>query len=50
VTGVPDITLNNGNTIPQFGFGVFRIRPEDTAEVRGPVACHRRSRLESSSG
>jgi 2,5-diketo-D-gluconate reductase A len=23
--------LNNGRTIPQFGFGVFQIRPEDTA-------------------
>jgi 2,5-diketo-D-gluconate reductase A len=22
--------LNNGRTIPQFGFGVFQIRPEDT--------------------
>jgi len=31
VTAVPDIMLNNGRTIPQFGFGVFQIRPEDTA-------------------
>ena len=31
VTAVPDIMLNNGQTIPQFGFGVFQIRPEDTA-------------------
>jgi 2,5-diketo-D-gluconate reductase A len=30
VTAVPDIMLNNGNTIPQFGFGVFQIEPEDT--------------------
>jgi 2,5-diketo-D-gluconate reductase A len=30
VTAVPDIMLNNGRTIPQFGFGVFQIRPEDT--------------------
>ena len=27
---IPDITLNNGQTIPQFGFGVFQIKPEDT--------------------
>src|SRR5215813_15427645 len=31
VTAVPDVTLNNGRTIPQFGFGVFQIRPADTA-------------------
>ena len=30
---VPDITLNDGNTIPQLGFGVFQIDPEDTAEA-----------------
>ena len=28
---VPDISLNNGSTIPQVGFGVFQIKPEDTA-------------------
>ena len=28
---VPDISLNNGSTIPQLGFGVFQIKPEDTA-------------------
>ena len=28
---VPDITLNDGNTIPQLGFGVFQIEPEETA-------------------
>ena len=28
---VPDVMLNNGRTIPEFGFGVFQIRPEDTA-------------------
>ncbi len=27
---VPDLMLNNGKTIPQFGFGVFQIEPEDT--------------------
>jgi 2,5-diketo-D-gluconate reductase A len=30
---VPQITLNNGNTIPQLGFGVFQIEPEDTADA-----------------
>jgi 2,5-diketo-D-gluconate reductase A len=25
--------LNNGRTIPQLGFGVFLIKPEDTAET-----------------
>jgi 2,5-diketo-D-gluconate reductase A len=33
VTAVPDIMLNNGNTIPQFGFGVFLIEPKDTVEA-----------------
>ncbi len=30
---VPNITLNDGNTIPQLGFGVFQIGPEDTAQA-----------------
>jgi 2,5-diketo-D-gluconate reductase A len=30
---VPDITLNDGNTIPQLGFGVFQIEPGETAEA-----------------
>jgi 2,5-diketo-D-gluconate reductase A len=30
---VPGITLNDGNTIPQLGFGVFQIEPEDTAKA-----------------
>jgi 2,5-diketo-D-gluconate reductase A len=29
--GVPTVELNNGVRIPQFGFGVFQIPPEDTA-------------------
>ncbi|MGB3634936.1 MAG: aldo/keto reductase [Rubrobacteraceae bacterium] len=29
----PDITLNDGNTIPQLGFGTFQIEPENTAEA-----------------
>jgi 2,5-diketo-D-gluconate reductase A len=33
VTPVPDIILNNGQPIPQLGFGVFLIRPEETAEA-----------------
>ena len=32
---VPSITLNDGNTIPQLGFGVFQIEPEDTAKAVG---------------
>jgi 2,5-diketo-D-gluconate reductase A len=31
VTAIPDITLSNGQNIPQFGFGVFQVKPEDTA-------------------
>ena len=30
---VPTIDLNDGHTIPQLGFGVFQIPPEDTAEA-----------------
>ena len=33
MTAVPDVMLNNGRTIPQFGFGVFQIPPADTAEA-----------------
>jgi 2,5-diketo-D-gluconate reductase A len=33
VSAVPNITLNDGNTIPQLGFGVFQIEPQDTAEA-----------------
>jgi 2,5-diketo-D-gluconate reductase A len=33
MTKVPDIKLNDGNTIPQLGFGVFQIPPEETAEA-----------------
>ncbi|MGI8865408.1 MAG: aldo/keto reductase, partial [Rubrobacteraceae bacterium] len=32
---VPNITLNNGNTIPQLGFGVYQIEPGETAEAVG---------------
>src|SRR4028118_677066 len=33
MNAVPPITLNDGNTIPQLGFGVFQIEPEDTAKA-----------------
>jgi 2,5-diketo-D-gluconate reductase A len=33
VPAVPDVMLNNGQTIPQFGFGVFQIEPENTVEA-----------------
>ncbi|MBA2639233.1 MAG: aldo/keto reductase [Nocardioidaceae bacterium] len=32
-TPVPDVTLNNGSTIPQLGIGVFQVPPEDTAKI-----------------
>jgi 2,5-diketo-D-gluconate reductase A len=32
VSTVPTLTLNDGNEIPQLGFGVFQIPPPDTAE------------------
>jgi 2,5-diketo-D-gluconate reductase A len=33
LTAIPEIMLNNGRVIPQFGFGVFQIKPADTAEA-----------------
>jgi len=33
MTPVPTIDLNDGSAIPQLGFGVFQIEPEDTAEA-----------------
>ncbi|HWA66989.1 MAG TPA: aldo/keto reductase [Mycobacteriales bacterium] len=35
MTKVPDVALNNGRSIPQLGFGVFLVPPEDTARVTG---------------
>jgi 2,5-diketo-D-gluconate reductase A len=35
VADVPSIALNNGVEIPQLGFGVFQIEPENTAEAVG---------------
>ena len=31
MSAVPEIMLNNGRLIPQFGFGVFQVEPKDTA-------------------
>jgi 2,5-diketo-D-gluconate reductase A len=33
MTAVPNITLNNGVEIPQLGFGVFQIEPENTKKA-----------------
>jgi 2,5-diketo-D-gluconate reductase A len=33
VSAVPEIMLNNGNTIPQFGFGVFLVKPDETVQA-----------------
>jgi 2,5-diketo-D-gluconate reductase A len=33
VASVPTITLNNGVEIPQLGFGVYQVPPEDTADA-----------------
>jgi 2,5-diketo-D-gluconate reductase A len=33
VSTVPTLTLNDGNEIPQLGFGVFQIPPAETAEA-----------------
>jgi 2,5-diketo-D-gluconate reductase A len=33
VASVPSIALNNGVEIPQLGFGVFQIKPEETADA-----------------
>jgi 2,5-diketo-D-gluconate reductase A len=33
MTATPEIMLNNGQTIPQLGFGTFLIEPEDTVDA-----------------
>ena len=43
---VPNITLNNGVEIPQLGFGVFQVEPEETEDAtldgaRGRLPAHR---------
>ncbi len=35
MSAIPNITLNDGNSIPQLGFGVFQIEPDETAEAVG---------------
>ncbi|NLZ57789.1 MAG: aldo/keto reductase [Corynebacterium sp.] len=30
---IPEVILNDGNTIPQLGFGVFKVDPEETERV-----------------
>ncbi|MBG6058871.1 2,5-diketo-D-gluconate reductase A [Cryobacterium sp. MP_M5] len=32
-TPVPTLTLNDGHTIPQLGFGVFKVEPEETSRI-----------------
>jgi 2,5-diketo-D-gluconate reductase A len=32
-TSIPHLDVNDGHNIPQLGFGVFQVAPEDTAEV-----------------
>ncbi len=33
MSAVPDLMLNNGQQIPQFGFGVFQVKPADTVRA-----------------
>lgn len=33
MSDVPDVTLNDGRTIPQLGFGVFQIDPSETSDA-----------------
>lgn len=33
MTSVPNLTLNDGTSIPQLGYGVFQIDPNDTADA-----------------
>jgi len=35
MANVPNLSLNDGNSIPQLGFGVFQVPPEDTARITG---------------
>jgi 2,5-diketo-D-gluconate reductase A len=35
MANVPNLSLNDGNSIPQLGFGVFQVPPEDTAQITG---------------
>src|SRR5690349_2221439 len=33
MSNVPNLTLNDGTKIPQLGFGVFQIEPDETASA-----------------
>jgi hypothetical protein len=33
MTPIPSLTLNDGTVVPQIGFGVLQIRPEETVEA-----------------
>src|SRR3954465_13022441 len=35
MTQIPNLTFNDGRTIPQLGFGVFQVPPADTARITG---------------
>jgi len=35
VTQVPSLSLNNGNTIPQLGFGVWQVEPDEVEKAIG---------------
>ena len=35
MTQIPNLTLNDGHTIPQLGFGVFQVPPQNTARITG---------------
>lgn len=44
MTQVPNITLNDGRTIPQLGYGVYQVPPEEAAEsVRSAIDAGYRS-------
>lgn len=44
MTSIPDVTLNNGVTMPQLGFGVFQVPDEETtAAVAGALRAGYRS-------
>jgi diketogulonate reductase-like aldo/keto reductase len=48
---IPTLTLNNGVEMPAFGFGVFRSRPEETANaVEAALGDAEASMTEASTG
>jgi 2,5-diketo-D-gluconate reductase A len=50
MTSLPRITLNDGHSIPQLGFGVFQIDPDDTAVAVGTALGGRLARRRGGSG